>query len=89
MLKTIGVIGTQEIKPLETDIISSETTVYVHENIVPINLKNQDGTDGPLAWQYDETQYTKEEWNDLRLNAVETATSEIIDSLAAALEVTI
>ena len=59
MLEILKVRGSQETKPSTVDIVSSASTVYVRENIVRID---EDGDQGFHGWEYDEKQYSREEW---------------------------
>lgn len=51
--------------PVEVDLISSQTTVYVRENIKPVTRKSMDGSSSTV-YTYNETQYTREEYSELQ-----------------------
>lgn len=52
--------GTQEQKPRELEF--GKTTVYERKNIVRVDEPDTDERRGFHGWEYDETEYTLEEW---------------------------
>lgn len=52
--------GTQEQKPLELEF--GKTTVYERKNIRRVDEPDTEEGRGFHGWEYDETQYTIEEW---------------------------
>lgn len=57
------------VRPQEWDTTSSETTVYHNYNVA--ELPAQAGTKGPLLYQYDQQQLTRQEYLEYRLQKSE------------------
>lgn len=60
-------------------IVIGKDTVYVHENIVPIT-EDSEGNEVKGLFEYDEVQYTKDEWIDL-LTVQGEETSAAVDDI--------
>lgn len=67
MIKIKNVQGTQKIvQQIEVGV----DTVYERSNIVKITEKNKETDEIMELWQYDETQYTLQEWLQILTNEV-------------------
>ena len=71
------------VSPQIIDTTSSKTKVYVRSNIA------EEVQEDCTMFVYDEIQYTKEEWADIRLGTIETTSDKIVDALAISLGVTV
>lgn len=49
-----------DVKPLDIDLVSSETTVYEHKNAVEVETENNG--EKSKHWEYDERTFTMREY---------------------------
>ncbi len=62
--------GSQDVKPAEFDTTSSAVYVYQRRNVKRVSTENEFGTSE--YWQYDERKLTRDEYNALRAELLET-----------------
>lgn len=70
--------------PIEWDLISSKTTIYHNINISPLPLKEDEPKfyeSTPQSYEYDVEEYTKEEYESMRITDVELALVGIMEVL--------
>lgn len=70
-------LGTQPDKPMEIDTTSSPTTVYLRRFIKKIKIQPSEDEPETEAWEYEEKQIPKAEYESLQ-TALESPTTKLI-----------
>lgn len=85
MIHYSDVRSTSPTEPEAIEILS--TKVLVRENIIEVHEEGTEMSPGFDGWQYDETEYTKDEYIQLLRTANETAARQITETQLALVEV--
>ena len=78
--------GTQSVKPLAVDTVSSATAVYLRRNIEQVIKTDPESGEKTAVWRYEEAKLTLPEYEEYKSEAAALLTAKITDDNLSLME---